>query len=268
MTNREMLKIALAQSAEEMGCGPEDFLKSENIIVPFRLSAFARRYYKLPITCNLVSYGNNIVAAVTEEVGGPVAEYIGRFDFYHCFETPNLHWLNDRLTEKGHKVCFMAEYYLFDANRVSGLSCAYKTRILGPSDFETRYLPEWSNALCKERKHLDVLGVGAYDGDRLVGLAGCSADCDGMWQIGVDVLPEYRRRGIASALTNKLAREIMDRGKVPFYCSAWSNIRSVRNAIKSGFVPAWVEMTAKPIGIVDDMNKTDAEKEEPGSTAS
>ncbi len=85
-------------------------------------------------------------------------------------------------------------------------------------------------------------------------LAACSADCEDMWQIGVDVLPEYRRRGIACALTGALAKEIISREKVPFYCTAWSNIRSVRNALKSGFVPAWVEMTAKPAGIVDGMN--------------
>ena len=69
------------------------------------------------------------------------------------------------------------------------------------------------------------------------------------------MLPEYRRRGIASAVTAGLALEIMERGKVPFYCSAWSNIRSVKNAIKSGFVPAWVEMTAKPVSIVDELNE-------------
>lgn len=37
-----------------------------------------------------------------------------------------------------------------------------------------------------------------------------------MWQIGVDVLPEYRRMGIASSLTSNLAIEIIERGKVPF----------------------------------------------------
>ena len=83
----------------------------------------------------------------------------------------------------------------------------------------------------------------------------CTDDCDSMWQIGIDVLPEYRNQGIASTITRKLAKEILNRGKVPFYCSAWSNIRSVRNAIKSGFIPAWVEMTVKPTSIVDDMNK-------------
>ena len=58
-----------------------------------------------------------------------------------------------------------------------------------------------------------------------------------------------------SALTSHLAVEILKRDKVHFYCSAWFNIRSVRNAIKSEFLPAWVEMTAKPVSIVDEMNR-------------
>ncbi len=109
----------------------------------------------------------------------------------------------------------------------------------------------------------DVLGVGAYDGERLVGLAGCSADCDTMWQIGIDVLPEYRRQGIASALTSRLAIEILERGKVPFYCAAWSNIKSVRNAVKSSFRPAWVGMTAKSCESVDSMNSVNNKKFKP-----
>ena len=260
MTNHDMLETAMRQSAEDIGCDSGDFLKNENVVVPFRLGGKARKYYKLPITCTFVSYGSNLVAAVTDEVRDPVTEYIGRYEFCHCFETPNMHWLDDRLAKMGHRVCFMAEYYLFDTGRASNLSCAYETRLLGPADFAELYLPEWSNALCKDRKYLDVLGIGAYDNGKLAGLAGCSADCDEMWQIGVDVLPEYRRKGIASALTHRLAKEIMNRGKVPFYCSAWSNIRSVRNAVKSGFIPAWVEMTVKPVQVINDMNKTEKEK--------
>ena len=60
----------------------------------------------------------------------------------------------------------------------------------------------------------------------------------------VVVLPEYRGKGIAPALTNRLARAVLEREKVPFYCSAWSNIKSVRNALRSGFRPAWTELTA------------------------
>lgn len=261
MTNREMLEIAMRQSAEDMGCCGEDFKANRNVVSTFKLGKDARKYLKEPITCNFVSYGNNVVAASINETLDLVSEYIGKFEFYHCFETPNMHWLNERLFEKGHKICFMAEYYLPDTSRMPTLSCAYKTCILKQEDFGELYLPEWSNALCKERKHLDVLGVGAYDGNTLVGLAACSADCNDMWQIGVDVLPKYRRQGIASALTSTLAKEILNRNKVPFYCTAWSNIRSVRNAVKSGFVPAWVEMIVKPAAIVDEMNLDDAERQ-------
>ena len=128
-------------------------------------------------------------------------------------------------------------------------------RILGPEDFKALYLPQWSIALCEKRKHLDVLGVGAYDKGELVGLAGSSADCLDMWQIGVDVLPQYRRMGIASALTSRVALEIIERGRVPFYCCAWSNIKSARNAIRAGFRPAWAELSAKSIAFAEDMNK-------------
>lgn len=255
MTNQDILQIAMKQSAEDIGCRADDFLAVENVAVPFHLGVNARKYYKEPITCNLVSYGSNLVAAAVEDVSDIVSSYISRYEFYHCFETPNMHWLNERLLQKGYKICFMAEYYLPDVDRIPKLPCGFELRVLTQKDFRELYLPEWSNALCKDRKQLDVLGVGAYDRGRLVGLAGCSADCDDMWQIGVDVLPEYRRRGIASALTSSLAREILKHEKVPFYCSAWSNIRSVRNAVKSGFIPAWVEMTAKPVKIVDEMNR-------------
>lgn len=255
MTKQDILNIAMAQSAEDMGCQAADFRRGEPVLVPLRLGAGARKYLELPITANFISYGNSVVAAYTETVREIVAEYVTKFPFYHLFETPNLNWLSERLTPAGQKVCFMAEYYLPDLDRLRPLPCPYELRVLHPADFAPLYLPQWSNALCEKRRELDVLGVGAYDGETLVGLAACSADCESMWQIGVDVLPAYRRQGVASALTSRLALEILQRGKVPFYCSAWSNLPSVRNAVKSGFLPAWVEMTVKPAKIVDGFNR-------------
>ena len=254
MKNKEILEIAVKQSAEDIGCKPEDFFSGSNTVVPFRLGKNAKKYYKLPVGCNLISYGNNVVAAAGDELFEIVQEYINKFEFYHCFETPNMYWLNKRIEPLGQTVCFMAEYYLPDVNRLTALQTPYELRVLNQDNFKELYLPEWSNALCSDRKELDVLGVGAYDGEKLVGLAGCSADADEMWQIGVDVLPEYRRKGIASAITSRLAVEILERGKVPFYCTAWSNMRSVRNAVKSGFIPAWAEMTVKPVSVVDEIN--------------
>ena len=257
MTRKEIWGIALRQSACDCNCAPEDFLREENVITTSRTHPDARKYLPLPFMCDMVSYGSNIVAQTSEELAEVIRDYLNRYPVEHCFETPHLHVLDDMLKEYGLKVCFMAEYFLPEPERLRELSCAYELRILHQNDFAELYLPEWSNALCEKRKELDILGVGAYDGEKLIGLAGCSADCTDMYQIGVDVLPEYRKQGIASALTSRLALEILKLGKVPFYCAAWCNIKSVRNAVKCGFSPAWVELTAREIEFVETMNKAE-----------
>lgn len=255
MTNQEILETALAQSAVDLNCTAADLAGEENRVVLSAASEGARRYLELPFACNLVSYGGNIVASVSPELAEPVAAYISRYPAEHCFETPNLHVLSGILAPYGLQVCFMAEFFLPDVERLRPLDAPYTFRLLGPDDFRDLYRPEWSNALCEKRRHLDILGVGAYEGTALVGLAACSADCDAMWQIGIDVLPSCRRKGVASALVSRLALEILERGIVPFYCAAWSNIPSVRSAIRSGFRPAWVELTAKSRDFVEGMNR-------------
>ena len=255
LTNQDIRRVALQQSAYDSNCAPEDFFKTENVVTISRKHPRARAYLDLPLSCDLVSYGSNVVAQASPELAPLVRQYIDRYPVEHCFETPNLHVLDEMLRPFGQKICFMAEYFLPDVDAVKELPCDYEPRILHQEDFADLYLPQWSNALCEKRRHLDVLGVGAYDGEKLIGLAGCSADCEEMYQIGIDVLPEYRRKGIASALTSRLALEILKLDKVPFYCAAWSNIKSVRNAIRSGFRPAWVAMTAKDISFVEEMNR-------------
>ena len=255
MTNQDILKIAMEQSAYDCNCQPEDFLSYENKVVLSKANDKARAYLPLPFEFDIVSYGSNVVAQVSERMRETAEWYINKYDTAHCFEAPNIIALNKKLDEFGYSVCFMAEYFLPDLDKLKELPCEFELKVLYPDDFAQYYKEEWSNALCEKRKHLDVLAVGAFDGEKLIGLAGCSADCEKMYQIGVDVLPEYRRKGIASAVTSRLAVEVVKRGKVPFYCAAWSNIKSVRNALKCGFRPAWVELTARTKEFVDEMNK-------------
>ncbi len=255
MTNCEILRIAMEQSAADSGCAAEDFTLSANKVVISSVNPQARAYLELPFFCDLTSYGSNIVASVSPEIAEDTKRYLDRYETAHCFETPNLYVLNDILKKYGMCICFMAEYFLPDTELLKPLVCGYETRLLKPEDFAAYYLPEWRNALCEKRRHLDRLALGAFDNGKLVGLAGCSADCRTMWQIGVDVLPEYRRQTIASALTSGLAAEILKREIVPFYCCAWSNIRSARNARRSGFKPAWVQITARSIDFTAELNR-------------
>ena len=240
----------MEQSAEDMFCLPSAFSGSRPVVLkrvpPPEGENRAKKYYKEPISCNFVSYGSNVVASVREDMLGVVTPFLESRPAWACFETPALNLLQDSLRPLGESVCFMAEYFLPSSGAVEPLPCPYPTAVLSREDFRGLYLPEWSNALCADRKSLDVLGVAAKEGERIVGLAACSADCDSMWQIGIDVLPAYRRQGVAASLTSLLARLIQENGKVPFYCCAWSNVPSARTAFSAGFVPGWAEMTVKP----------------------
>ena len=100
MTNQEILKIAMAQSAVDLCAEPLDFEKSENVIVASRENDGARRYLRLPFSCQLVSYGNNVVASVSPEFREITESYINKYPVEHLFETPNLHVLNDELMKK------------------------------------------------------------------------------------------------------------------------------------------------------------------------
>jgi len=255
MTNKEIWQIALQQSAVDLNCQPEDFSKTECVITESKASPDARKYLPLPFDCDMVSYGSNIVATIHPQYREIVERYVSSYPVGNAFETPHLHELSKMFVPYGLDVCFMAEYFLPDMERLQELPCAYRVKVLNPKEFVDLYTETWSNALCAKRRHLDVLAVGAYDGDRLIGLAGCSADCDSMWQIGVDVLPGYRQQSVASALTSRLALEILDRGKVPFYCCAWCNMKSARNAIRSGFTPAWVEITIRSNELIEELNE-------------
>lgn len=81
----------------------------------------------------------------------------------------------------------------------------------------------------------------------MLGTAGASADSDTMWQVGIDVFPEYRGKGIATTLVTLLKNEVLNRGKIPFYGTVETHFKSQNVAINSGFFPAWAELYTKPL---------------------
>ena len=88
----------------------------------------------------------------------------------------------------------------------------------------------------------DVIAVALYDSGDPVAMAGASSDADKMWQIGIDVLPEYEHKGLAVYLVTLLKDRIMSMGRVPFYGTSESHSNSMDAAIRSGFMPAFTEV--------------------------
>jgi GNAT superfamily N-acetyltransferase len=96
-----------------------------------------------------------------------------------------------------------------------------------------------------ERPH--TLAVVARCGDETAGVAAATADCEVMWQIGVDTLPAYRRRGIAKATVSVLTEILLSKGILPYYSTRFYNIASRRTALSLGYFPAWVELYSRAI---------------------
>lgn len=127
--NREILRIALEQSAAEMGCEPEDFLGTRAKVFVSRPNERARCYLKSPLPCDLVSYGGCVIASAEERYIPLVESYIKKYPAEHCFETPNMHILNDEFQKHGMRVCFMAEYWLPDIELLREIDCGLELRV-------------------------------------------------------------------------------------------------------------------------------------------
>lgn len=80
---------------------------------------------------------------------------------------------------------------------------------------------------------------------QVVGIAAASADADDLWQIGVEVSAGAQGSGIGRALVSRLTEGILDKGKIPYYTTVVSNIRSRSLAIGLGYWPAWTELYAR-----------------------
>ena len=93
----------------------------------------------------------------------------------------------------------------------------------------------------------DVIGIAAFRGGDILGMAGASADSAMFWQIGIDVLPEARGLSIGKILVTRLRDEILMRDRVPYYGTATSHMLSQNVAIASGFRPAWAELTTRQL---------------------
>ena len=162
---------------------------------------------------------------------------------FWLFEQHNFYELETELRKYGFKMALTHHMFL-PKEDTSGFGTDLKLRWLEQKDILPFYgKEEFSNALCDRFKpeRPDVLAVIALDGEEIMGMAGCSADTPLMWQIGIDVLPAYRDRGIGKTLVTLLKNEVIRRGAIPYYGTSLSNIFSWKIALGSGFAPAWVE---------------------------
>lgn len=62
-----------------------------------------------------------------------------------------------------------------------------------------------------------------------------------IWEVGIEVLPEYQKEELATILTKNLTLKILEKGIIPIWCASVSNIGSLAVAANSDYIPLWME---------------------------
>lgn len=110
-------------------------------------------------------------------------------------------------------------------------------------EFRLRY-PGFINAFNYEK---DEIAIAAFVNGNIAAIAGADNYQEPLWQIGIDTVKEYRRRGLAKLVIHELTKEIIKLGKIPYYTTWSANLASMRTALSVGFSPEWIEYFAEKV---------------------
>jgi len=252
MNNKVIKRIAMEQSAIDLNCNIEDLSQQKNKVVLSQMNASCKKYFKQPHFCQVACYGNALVASIDKRIEEFMTYFVNKHLGFRCFDMPQLNILNAEFNKYNKCVGMIAEYYLPDITIKREVNPDFDIKILIDDEITSLYNDDrfhMALGYSCESERRDVIAVVGYKDGEIVGVAGASNDSDTMWQVGIDVIPTFRQKGVASVLTKIITNEILNRGIVPFYGTAWSNIASKNTAISSGYKSAWVELAATDISL-------------------
>lgn len=229
MKNSEMMQIVYNQLSIDYNCKPMDFCGDNIVYTEAKMLKDRRALPFIEPRLDIVTFGRGMVINSSKSITEYLKKQFRNKSKLEIINSPFVKSFNP--------------YYLPNLDnfkRVKNDFCNYK--IIERNEIKNYYqYNDLHNALQynENSERPEILGVVAYKDNELAGIACASADCEKMWQIGVDVVPKYRGSGVAVALVTLLAEECLKRNVVPYYTTDIGNINSQKVAVKSGFYPAW-----------------------------
>jgi RimJ/RimL family protein N-acetyltransferase len=227
-----------ATRAGFLGCEPEDFDRHSLVIVE-RPDGPNSKFALMALTL-----GTGTVVSVAPDYLDWTRENAPKDKHYRAlFPNALLQPLAEEAARRGETLGWRSPNLSFlPADEIAGLPVPEGLRAM-PFDAAQRdaWYPagEFHNALGEldQEEEGFEYGVAIMDGDTPAAVAGAWDDCDGLKEIGVDVARAYRGRRLAPVVVTQLAQLIRERGAIPTYYCAPTNVRSHRNAIACGFTP-------------------------------
>ena len=243
---REYMEKTMQQFALDYHMEGGRWITDKIHLSPVKLSEGARLHVKHDPFFKAAIFMGKVYVMAEEEMHPWIEEHLGKVPPEWWCDFKVLRKLDAELGKYGKEIFDTHIYFLpSEEPTMERPRCQVKW-------FEGEALEQFRDAPCFSTYALsfsptqpDRLAVAAYDGNQIMGMAGCSEDGTHLWQIGIDVLPRYAGRGLATNLVTLLKQEIIARGKTPYYGTAESHAVSRNIAIGSGFLPAWCEIQVR-----------------------
>lgn len=247
----ELIASAAAQLARDYCCSAEDFFSQKNKASLSRKADGQRMFREDADFFKAAAMGRGAVISAASEMLEFSSELAEKYTGAEIFDEKRIWLINRKLADYNKAITVNSIFYLPATPYKYMARGGFRLRLYEECEIakELYGVKGFSNALMYRAggARRDVLAVCAMNGEKIVGMAGASNDSRKFWQIGIDVIPEYRGMGIGSELVSALTQAVFMHGAIPYY-STWSgNIASQNTARRAGYYPVWSEICASDI---------------------
>lgn len=242
-TREEVLRVLAA----DLACDVEALTGGETVVVESRQMDGRRRFpYSSDGLC-IVTTGRGVVISCPAEHMDWFMDNLGHLERDSVFAASTIALVNDYLEDEGRYLAGPDLKFVCDDSTFmpADINLDVNLRLVREREIPELYrYTQFTNALSYEEDGMrpDILVCVAEDNGDVVGMAGASIDSENLWQVGVDVLHGYRRRGIGTALVSCVTEAVLDEGKIPYYSTYLGNLGSQRLAVGLGYQPEWLEL--------------------------
>jgi hypothetical protein len=243
--DNSLVKEAKVQLAIDYNCSADDFSNGGAVLTHSALNPSRRLFFDTPYFLNIATFGSGTVISAAGKIY-PFAEKIAEAeDVFTPAIMSRLYAVAGAERKVLHQsISFLPTKKVLDIPKTPD---GFTVRIVDGEDILRLYKFGFDNAFCKKTgARRDVAAaIMLNKSGKIVSAAGASNDSERFFQLGIDTLPEYRKKNLAKVLITVLSNEIFEAGKIPYYSAVPSNIVSHRTALSCGFVPAWFEVSVK-----------------------
>lgn len=244
-----MNDLLVCQLAADFCCTVDEVLDPQHHFTVFVPHPDRRQYEEIaPCILKIAVVNGKLLFTGREDVIARCRELYSNANAPWFMEARNLAALNQELSTFGAQIRHARPFFTADSSTIVDTRDYTIVRYTPETIPQFRGDERFGDAYGFCEAAPDMLGVAAVKDGILLGMAGASADSPLMWQIGINVLPEARGQGVAAMLVSLIRNDVLAAGRLPYYGTSISHLASQRVALRSGFLPAWFELVAAPLG--------------------